>query len=436
MRLCVCASVLAAAPALAQQVSGPQVIDRIVALVGERPILLSEVDEKINEARGQGLQVPADSIQLLTLRRQVLQSMIEEEVVYQRAHRDTSITVTDAEVQVAVEEQVRSVRGQFHSDAEFRAALVGAGWSTPEDYRRFLTEQSRRTAYSRRFIEHQRSEGKLRPGTVSEADLRRFFDDAKQRGDLQRMPPTVTFRQVVISPKPGAAARAAAFAKADSLRLALERGADFATLARRFSDDPSTKENGGDLGFFRRGMMVRPFEEAAFGLRPGVVSPVVQTEYGYHLILVDRVQPAEVKARHILIAPAVSEAERDAARHAGDSVAVLLRAGANADSLARIYGDSAEPRSVGPTDRTQLPPAYAQAFATVQAGQIVGPVPMNPETPDRTRYLVAQVTDAQGEREPTFEDLREQVRTRLLDQRGIKNLVDELKKQLYIDVRL
>ncbi len=423
-------------PAAPAAQSGPQLIDRVVAVVGDRAILLSEVDEKINEARSQGLQVPQDSTQLTTLRRQMLSNVIDEELVYQQARHDTSITVTDAEVQGAVEEQVRSVRAQFHSDAEFRTALQGAGWGTPDEYRRYLTDQSRRSAFGRRYIEHARQEGRIRPGTVSEAEMRRFFDELKATGRVGRLPPSITFRQVVISPRPSVAERAAAFARADSVRLAIERGADFSEMARRFSDDPTSKANGGDLGWFRRGQMVRQFEEAAFQLRPNVPSPVVQTEYGYHIIMVDRIQTGQVKARHILFAPAVSDSERAAARRIADSVVVLLRAGVSADTLARLYGDSGESVVVGPADRTQLPPGYSQALATATVGQIIGPTALNPETPERPRLLVATVTDVQPEREPTFEDKREEVRSALLDQRGLEHLLEDLKKRTYVSVRL
>jgi peptidyl-prolyl cis-trans isomerase SurA len=182
--------------------------------------------------------------------------------------------------------------------------------------------------------------------------------------------------------------------------------------------------------------MVRQFEEAAFALRPNVASPVVQTEYGYHIIMVDRVQTGQVKARHILFAPAVSDSERAIARRNADTVAVLLAAGVSADSLAKVYGDSGEPVVVGPADRTQLPPGYSQALATATAGQVVGPTALNPETPDRPRFLVAKITDAQAEREPTFEDKREDVRSALLDQRGLQHLLEDLRKRTYVSIRL
>ena len=433
--LCLCAAVFAA-PLAAQQAEPPQVIDRIAAVVGERIILVSEIDEEINQRRGNGLQIPDDSAALVQLRRQVLSDLVDDEVIYQRARRDTSISVTDQEVQNAVDEQFRQVRAQFHSDAEFANALRGAQLGTPEEYRRWLTDKQRRAAYQQRYIGKLQQAGKLRSGTISEADLQRAYQEAVAReGDRNRRPATITFRQIVISPQPTLAARHEALRRADSVRTALENGADFSEMARRFSDDVTTKDNGGDLGFFRRGVMVRPFEEAAFGLRPGVISPIVESPFGYHIIIVDRIQAAEVKARHILFTPAISDAERTAAQRLADSLAVLVRGGASADSLARLYGDSSEPRSIGPADRSQMDSTYIRALADAAAGSVVGPVPMDAGG-GRMRYVVMQVTDVQAERAFAFEEVRDQLRQNLLRERGIRNLIADLRRQTYIDIRL
>ena len=421
-------------PAPAPASSGPEVIDRIAAVVGQRVILSSEIDEEINQRRSAGLQIPQDSAGLQTLRHQVLNDLVDDEVLYERARRDTTINVADAEVQGAVEQQYRQVRGQFHTDQEFRTALAGAGLGTPEEYRRWLTDKQRRSAYQQRYIQKLQSEGKLHPGTISDQDLRRAYQQAL--ASSQHRPPSISFAQVVVAPRPTQAARAAARAKADSVQLALERGADFSTAARRFSDDPTTKDNGGDLGWFRRGQMVRAFEDVAFALRPGVISPVVETPFGYHIMIVDRILPAEVKARHILFAPAVTDSDIAAARRLADSVAALIRGGANADSLARLYGDSTEPRTVSGADRTQLQGEYAQALAGVQGDSVVGPFQLDTAQATRTRFVVARVTDVQPEREYTFEEVREQVRLRLVQERGVRNLLDDLRRHTYVDLRL
>jgi hypothetical protein len=101
-------------------------------------------------------------------------------------------------------------------------------------------------------------------------------------------------------------------AKAEKLLTQLRAGGDFNALAKEFSIDTSNKDQGGDLGWFGRGMMVKPFEEAAFALKPGELSGIVETQFGYHIIKLDERrmqdspngQPVEqIRARHILIAP-------------------------------------------------------------------------------------------------------------------------------------
>ncbi len=415
---------------------GVEVIDRVVAVVGERVILLSEIEEIIGQMRAQGAQLPQDSAQLHALRLQTLNQLIDDEVLYQRARQDTSITVTEAEVGTAVEQSMQQVRGQFRTDAEFRTALAGAGYGTPDEYRRFLTDQQRRSAYIQRFVQRQQQDGKLRGGTVPEAELRRAYQQVLAEPNHERRAASITLQQIVVAPQPTDSARTRARVLAESVRVAIDGGADFATMARRFSDDVGTRESGGDLGFFRRGMMVRPFEEIAFRLRPNVVSPVVTTQFGYHLIWVDRVQTAEVKARHILFAPGIRPQDLAAARAQAESLAVLVRGGASADSLARLYGDTAEPRTIGPADRRNLPPVYAQALAQAGAGDVVGPFASDPESPARTRFIVVKVVDVSPERDFTFDEVREQLRGGLTRQQGIRNLVADLRRRTFVDVRM
>ena len=119
-------------------------------------------------------------------------------------------------------------------------------------------------------------------------------------------------------------------AKAEEVLAKLRAGGDFAALAKENSADPSNKDKGGDLGWFGRGMMVKPFEDAAFALKPGELSGIVETQFGYHIIKLDERrtqdspngQPAEqVHARHILIAAGATpgarpQSPRDQARGA------------------------------------------------------------------------------------------------------------------------
>lgn len=436
LRLLIHSAVLATVAGAARAQEAPQLVDRIVAVVGRRAILLSEVDEAINQSRAEGLQVPDDSAAYEQLRREFLQRLIDEEVLYSRARQDTTIQVTDAEIQQAVDEQYRQVRAQFRSDADLTAALQGVGWGTIEEYRRWLGENLRRQAWRDRYIQRLRQEGQLRGGAVTEAEMRRFYDEAVRSGRVPRFPPSVSFRQIVITPRASDAARRAALVRAESAAAELARGGDFSALARRLSDDPTTREQGGDLGWFRRGLMVREFEEVAFRLRPGVVSPIVRTPFGYHLIIVDRVQPAEVRARHILFSPEITDADLAAAMAVAESVAARWRGGHSFDSLADRYGDSLEARNLGPLDRSSLLPEFARAFEGVREGQIVGPFVVNAEQRNRAKVVVAQVAQLQPERTGTFEELRDRIRANMQQERAISSLLESLRRRVYIDIRM
>ena len=440
LRAAAWALALAAAPAPLCAQQPPEIIDRIVAVVGDRPILLSEVDEELLLAQSQGQTLPTDSAARNALRRQVLERMIDEEVLYQQARLDTTIVVSDADVQNAVDQQARQVRGQFQSENDYRAQLRAAGFGTPEEYRRWLTERQRRSAYQQRYLDKLRNDGKLRGLAPSETEMRRAFTDMTSQGQPQMRPAMVTFRQIVVAPVPTPLARAAAYARAESALAEVRGGADFAVVTRRLSDDRATRELGGDLGWFRRGTMVRAFDQVAFSLRPGQTSGIVATPYGYHIIQVERVQPGEVKARHILISPVITQRELDAAQLIADTVAARLRSGAIFDSLHALYGDTAEVKQVGPLPRTQLAGPYAvygAALEGLSTGDISPVFALAADDSLRTKYVVAVLDDVQPERPYRFEDqeVRDRLRSDLQQQRAIRDLMRSLRRQTYVDNR-
>ncbi len=418
--------------------AGPQLVDRVVAVVGNQPILLSDVQERIYIQQAQGLlQLPPDSADRVALRRQILQTMIDDEVLYQAARRDTSISVSDADVLNQVNQQAQQVRDQFPSDAAFQASIKAAHFETVDDWRQFLTEQQRRYLYQQRYLQNLREQGKLRPANVTLAELHQAFDQwQKTQGATHKRPPMVSFEQIVIAPQPTAAAKALALARADSVLAQLRHGADFATLARRYSDDPGTRDQGGELGWFRRGGMVQAFENAAFNAKPGEVVGPILTPFGYHLIEVQKRQPGEVEARHILFTPAIDSANLAAAAARAKAVETALQAGANFDSLAKLYADTSEQVHVDSIARSQLLPLYAAAFANATVGQVVPPFAINPESPNRTKFVVAELTDIEPERPYTFDDLRDQLRQQLAQEKSMQELLRQLKSQTYVSIEM
>src|SRR6185503_417143 len=130
---------------LAAQGDAPRMIDRILAIVGGRAILESQIDERIVMMQAQGQTVPQDSAGIAALKKQMLQEMIDEELLVQQAEHDTAINVPETEVQSQVDQTVNNVRGQFPSEAEFQAETRKAGFASVEEWRRYLAENQRRT---------------------------------------------------------------------------------------------------------------------------------------------------------------------------------------------------------------------------------------------------------------------------------------------------
>jgi peptidyl-prolyl cis-trans isomerase SurA len=408
------------------------VVDRVVAVVGNRPVLSSQVDEEVFSRQSGGQKLPEDPDSLNAIRNQVVASIVDEELLVQQAQRDTSIKVTDQEIADGVEQQVRKVRGNFGSEVDYKSELRKAGFLTPEEYRRWLTDQQRRAAYQNRLIDKLRQDGKLKAVPPTEQEMRAYFNE--QKANLGARPATLSFRQIVIAPRPSPEAKERTRAQADSIVLELRRGADFAMAAKRFSQDPGSKDQGGSLNWFRRGVMVPEFERVAFALRPGVVSDPVESPFGYHIIQVERVQPAEVQARHILLIPEIDSVHVDSARVLADSVRRLILAGASFDSLQRALHDPSAERSAENVPMDKVPEAYAKAIGEADSGA-VAPVFQLPGVGTREQFVVVQVTGRRPQGDIRYEDVRDRIRDQLGQQLAIRRYIDTLRRATYVDVR-
>ena len=429
--LALCAMPLGAQQPAVQHAS----LDRIVAVVADQPITFFDLQQRMLQDQQRGVKPPTDSAALHDYELQTLNTMIDEELLLQKA-KELKVEVPDADINSAVDKQVREVKSRFPTETEFRSELARAGLGTPEEYRRMLADQMRRDETIKRTMQKLREDNKLVPANVTEEEVKEAFE--RSRASLPHRPATVTFRQIVIAPKPTPAAKEIARVKAESILAEIKRGGDFALLAKRESMDPTTKETGGDLGWARRGAYVAEFERWVWGLPPGELSPVFESPFGYHIVRVDRVAAGQVKARHILIRPKLDSADLKRAHAEADTVAKVWRAGAPFDSLARKHHDYAakeETSILDPMARDSLPESYQRAFAGKQPNDIV-----LFEIPDPQRgipkVVVAQLLSATPGGEYELKEMRELVRSRLAEEGGVRRYLDALRKKAYVSIRL
>ena len=426
----------AAAMPLAQVKWGdPMALDQVVGIVGDKAIFWSDVLLAIG-ARLRGAPIPTDSVEQLKLSVDVLNQLVDEEVLIQKARRDTSIKVTDKDVATQVDAGVKRVRESFKSEAEFRDALRREGLGSVEDYRRKMVDDAKRAELQQQFIAHAKKEGKLVPGLVSEGEITEAFE--KNRGTLPKRAATIAFHQIVISPHANEEARRVAFVRIDSIGRELAKDPSrFEQVAKSVSQDPASREQGGDLGWNRRGQMVPGFDRVMFALPPNVISPVVETPFGFHLIRVDRVLPAEVKARHILIRPKIDSVDIARAHALADSVLGVWKKGGNFDSLSSTFHDMREERgSATPFVRDSIPAAYQTALAGKGKGDIVGPFEIMDTRANLPKFVLVEVLSTTEPGDYTRAEFRDRIRDQLSQEKSIRRLLDNLRKETHVTVRL
>ncbi|RLB27217.1 MAG: peptidylprolyl isomerase [Deltaproteobacteria bacterium] len=254
-----------------------KIIRDYVAMVNGKKISKEKYERELvslkNRYEASGRHLTA--LQEIELQKNLLESLINRELLYQESQK-RGIKVDEAQIQ----KQFEAVKKHYPDEATFKKALEMAHYTESG-----VRSQLKRAIAIDRFIE-QELKSKMQ---ISDKEVRDFYDS---HSDLFRRPSQVRASHILVklSANPTKEEKDRAMKKVKEIQEKIRNGADFAELAKKYSDGPSAKR-GGDLGYFSKGQMVKPFEDAAFALDKGQVSDVVQTIFGYHLIKVTDKRP-------------------------------------------------------------------------------------------------------------------------------------------------
>lgn len=253
--------------------------ETVLATVNGKPITEREVAAEAEQALTRlRRQLPAERVAQITptVRRQALEGLIMRALLREAIEKE-QVTVTDEEYQQLLE-RIRSTLPPTVTLEEHLA-------------RQNLDEATLREALR---IDKLLREKAGEPGHPTDQEIAQFYEEHRERFDL---PERVTASHILIAfaPDDDEQAKAAKRARAEEIRQKLLEGADFAEMARQYSDCPS-KERGGDLGTFARGQMVPEFEQAAFSQAEGEIGPIIETRYGYHIVRVTKHESPKASA--------------------------------------------------------------------------------------------------------------------------------------------
>ncbi len=408
--------------------SAAVVVDRIVATVEDRAIFKSEVDNEIKNflLQTQRASLPPDEEK--TLRQEALQSLIATTLIAIQADRDNSV-VEDKAVNEAVERMIDEKKTEIGGDEAFERQLAAEG----------LTMDALRERYRpnmRAFLLMQKVKyQKLMPEVkVTEAEVREYYKT--HLSEFPQKEPTVTIAHILVVPKPADAVLAKALEKITTIEGKLKAGEDFAAAAKAYSDCPSAKF-GGNLGTLNLDELGNPpFAEAARTVAVGKTSGPVLTEFGYHIIKIEKVEGDQVTLRHILVRATPTPEDVETAEKLAGRVREEIAGGADFAKAAAQYSGDYDTKDkggvFGEVKIKDLPDQFKEAIKGVPAGGLASVIK------EERGFRIVKILGWNEAGTYSYDEAKNDVRRLLTEQKIMEKLsayVEELKKSYSVVIK-
>lgn len=358
--------------AVSSKAQEPQVIDRVVAVVGQNIILQSDIEAQYMQLRLQGgIQGSASSI-----RCEILEDLMFRKLMLNQAEMD-SITVTDEQVNAEVDRLVRYFISQLGSQENLEKYYKKSMSEIKEELFRMRKDQ---------MLEEQVQQTMLANVEVTPAEVRKCYYDIPH-DSVPMVNSKYEIAHIVKKPAITLEQKLEVKDRLYKMRKRILDGERFSTLALLYSEDPGSAKKGGELGFHGRGEFAPEFEAAAFNLRDGEISEVIETELGFHIIQMIERRGEFVNVRHILLTVKVSPEALQEAYDELDSIAKLINNDSiTFDEAVRKFSDENDKISggilVNPNtgstlfDASELDQQVSFTINRMQVGELSEPVPM------------------------------------------------------------
>lgn len=289
-----------------------KVVDQIVAVVGKNIILKSDIEDMYLQQQAQGVTSDGDP------KCEILENLMVEKLLLAEAELDTTITVTD-----------NQINEQMNSRIQYFIQKLGSQKEVENYFKKPIVQlkADMEDVIKTQLMTQQMQQKILDKVTVTPAEVRLYFRNLAEK-DIPQVDEQIEYAQIVVQPTISEAEEERVKATLRELKHRIESGeASFSAMAAMYSEDPGSARNGGELDYMGRASLDPAYAAAAFNLKGDKISNVVKSEYGYHIIQVMDRKGEMIKTRHILIRPKVSDKEMTRAFEQIDSIANFIRKG-------------------------------------------------------------------------------------------------------------
>jgi len=401
--------------------------DRIIAIVGNEIILESDLQYQ--------LQMYARQNQVTSINpaiaQQIFQQMVTDKIILAKAEQD-SIVVKDEEVNKELDYRLKSLIQQVGSEQRIQEVygmpLVKIRLTLKEDLvKKMMSDKLKRKKFNN-------------PVKVSDKEVREFYNNYKDS-----LPPAneeFEMSHIFISRKLTEGEKQISKEKAQQILDSVRTGADFSELAKRNSDDKGSAINGGDLGFAKKGVFVKEFEEALNKLNINEVSDLVETEFGYHIIKLKEKKGDQLRAEHILVSfKKLESSDFETISFLNSIRDSIVDNKLTFEQAVTRYSQDPETKTkegyLGFISVDKLDSNYVNDLKNLQLGEISKPERSGDD--NNYGYELIKIKSKVAPHKVTLETDYEKVKkyaNALKENKAYEDWIEELKKSIYVDIKL
>jgi peptidyl-prolyl cis-trans isomerase SurA len=409
-----------------------EVIDKVVAIVGKNIILLSDIENQYLNYKLQGELSGSPE----EMKCSIFEDLLFQNLLVAEADVD-SIVVENSQVNSELDRRISMFINQFGSQEKLERYYNKTLPEIKSELFKIIKNQ---------LLAQQEQQKIIGDVSVTPSEIKTFYKNIPE-DSLPLIKTEYVIQQIVKEPPISIEEKLRVKEQLLDLRKRILKGENFSTLAILYSEDPGSAKKGGELGFYGRGQLYPEFEAAAFKLKEGEISDVVETEAGYHIIQLIERKGDYINVRHILLVPKVSPLDLLKARNELDSIASLIRHDSITFDKAVIkFSDDPNKNNGGyllnpytggtSFEAEQLDPQVAFVIEKLKPGEISNPVPMKTEKQQdayRILYLKHKTPPHRANLKDDYPKIQEWA-LQNKQKEAIDKWVDEKSKTTYIKI--